>query len=636
MAKKDLFLSPDRWLPVTALAGYVALSATATPIMAQEGGWNPFAAQNRTTERPRRRRRSTNASPRRPYLAPMTRMPNDEPYRPNPAPPPGYTPGARANTYIPPTVSRGTLAAPPVERGNLTPSVSAVARLPAGVWQGLDAPTAERLLAPLSVPPASPALNDLLKRVMEEPTDDPQLDAVRLAVLVKAGHFANAIRLRDRAPPPNPTAPVRDVIEARLELATGATDAGCARIKRAVAALKQLPKQLRGEAIVLAGYCTIIAGNARAGSLAGELARDTGYNRRFTLALLEAIANGGKVQEPLPKRVTTLDGLLVKQLKSPDPALIEAMLAKASAGFVWLIATDRNAASSLRLRAAEQAAAANIISPAGLSEAYRAAAEAADGRTAKAAHKPADGAANRSLERARQFAIAERQQAQFTKTRAIRSLLDSARRDGLYHAVAVAVAPLVRTMRPTEEISWFSETAVETLAAAGDYQTAREWVHAAPPSRRRTDALHHWLMLLDIADTQVASRDRNRSMQLLEDLALSGRFSSVALHRLATVLDALDYNVPIPLWNLASRTEQPQTGHLPQTGLLSAMKKASEARQIAATTLYAVRSIAPQGTSATHLLGLGETIRALKRAGLEGDARRLAFEALFSDWPRTG
>ena len=117
---------------------------------------------------------------------------------------------------------------------------------------------------------------------------------------------------------------------------------------------------------------------------------------------------------------------------------------------------------------------------------------------------------------------------------------------------------------------------------------------------------------------------------------MQGRFSPVALHRLATVLDALDYNVPVPLWNLASRTEQPQTGHLPATGMLSEMKQASEGGQIAATTLYALRTIAPSGIAGTHLLGLGETIRALKRAGLAKDARRLGFEALFKAWPRSG
>ena len=48
-----------------------------------------------------------------------------------------------------------------------------------------------------------------------------------------------------------------------------------------------------------------------------------------------------------------------------------------------------------------------------------------------------------------------------------------------------------------------------------------------------------------------------------------------------------------------------------------------------------MRAIGPGGTSAAHLIGLGDTIRALKRAGLEKDARRLGFEALFSDWLRT-
>ena len=34
------------------------------------------------------------------------------------------------------------------------------------------------------------------------------------------------------------------------------------------------------------------------------------------------------------------------------------------------------------------------------------------------------------------------------------------------------------------------------------------------------------------------------------------------------------------------------------------------------------------------MLALGDSIRALKLAGLEEDARRLGFEALFAAWPR--
>jgi hypothetical protein len=35
------------------------------------------------------------------------------------------------------------------------------------------------------------------------------------------------------------------------------------------------------------------------------------------------------------------------------------------------------------------------------------------------------------------------------------------------------------------------------------------------------------------------------------------------------------------------------------------------------------------------MIALGDTIRALKRAGLEPSARRLGLEALFAAWPRS-
>ena len=50
------------------------------------------------------------------------------------------------------------------------------------------------------------------------------------------------------------------------------------------------------------------------------------------------------------------------------------------------------------------------------------------------------------------------------------------------------------------------------------------------------------------------------------------------LHRLVTVLDALDTQVPIPLWEAASRTPQPTDGHLPATGVLAELKVARDKR----------------------------------------------------------
>jgi hypothetical protein len=633
------------WFATAALTGLLASAPTLH--VSADDGWNPFAEKDRQEARKTERRRSAppaGGAPRQPYLAPMTglnqpRYGNAAPPQPYPATPPTYgsntyqppgsVPYGAPGTYVPapPSTTPSFAAnAPSVERGELTPVISTDDALPKGTWQGLDASGAEQLLRTAQLPPASPTLNSLFNRIMAEKLGDARLDAVRIAALLKAGRFAQAARLRGTANADRSTSdPVTAVLEAKLDLATGNTQPGCRRIKDVVAAQNKLPKHMRGEAVVLAGYCAIVAGNRQAGGLAAELARDAGYNRPFTLGLLEAIASGDKVRAPLPRRVSTIDGLLARQLKKPDPALIDGMLARADPGFLQLVATDNQAPAGLRLKAAERAAVSNITSPAVLIEAYRASADAA----------PTGGlGASGPGERARQFATAERNQAQFAKTRAIRALLDSAKRDGLYYVTAAAIAPIVRTMRPAQEISWFSETAVEALAAGADYQAARQWLDNS--AQGSSGALNHWRMLLDIADPNVPGRDRGRSMAALENLALQGRFSPAVLHRLATVLDALDYNVPIPLWNLASRTEQPQTGHLPATGILSAMKQASVTRQIAATTLYAMRTIAPTGTSATHLLGLGETIRALKRAGLKKDARRLGFEALFIDWPRSG
>jgi len=104
---------------------------------------------------------------------------------------------------------------------------------------------------------------------------------------------------------------------------------------------------------------------------------------------------------------------------------------------------------------------------------------------------------------------------------------------------------------------------------------------------------------------------------------------------LATVLDALDYQVPMELWRVASSTPQPNDGHLPETGVLTELQLASEQRESARTILLAMKALGPRGGEGAHIIALGDVIRALKRVGLEADARRIGFEALFGGWPRS-
>jgi hypothetical protein len=185
-------------------------------------------------------------------------------------------------------------------------------------------------------------------------------------------------------------------------------------------------------------------------------------------------------------------------------------------------------------------------------------------------------------------------------------------------------------LTPTPEIGWFAETAIEINLASGNFEGVRHWARLGSSlgagESPGPQPLAHWIALADIADP-ARGADRGQNLNALEPLAL--------LHRLATVLDALDMNVPMALWELAGRSPQPEGGHLPDTGVLSQLAEASKKKEFGRTVLLVMRTIGPTGAEGAHMIALGDALRALKRAGLDAEARQLALEGLFGAWPRS-
>jgi hypothetical protein len=70
--------------------------------------------------------------------------------------------------------------------------------------------------------------------------------------------------------------------------------------------------------------------------------------------------------------------------------------------------------------------------------------------------------------------------------------------------------------------------------------------------------------------------------------------------------------------------------------MLSALKEAADKGDTGATILLAAAAFGPDGPQGAHLIALGDGLRALKRVGLDAEARRLAFEALYAHWPARG
>jgi hypothetical protein len=69
--------------------------------------------------------------------------------------------------------------------------------------------------------------------------------------------------------------------------------------------------------------------------------------------------------------------------------------------------------------------------------------------------------------------------------------------------------------------------------------------------------------------------------------------------------------------------------------VLAELGQAAQAKDAGRTVLLVLRAFGPHAADGVNILALGDAVRALKKAGLEADAHRLALEALFAVWSRS-
>jgi nucleotide-binding universal stress UspA family protein len=300
-----------------------------------------------------------------------------------------------------------------------------------------------------------------------------------------------------------------------------------------------------------------------------------------------------------------------------QPIAAKPSVAKASPELLYRLAQDESVAPELRLAAAERAASLNVIGGEELARAYREAVPALP----KTANSP-------PALRAKLFASFESAPSAKMRAESISALLASARDQGIEVPTAQALARASAGLMDDPQAATFAETGIRIAALAGDEQSAWAWVDAGG------DRLRSWQLLLAASDP--FSPRAEAALDEGVDLAVKGGLPAPLLHRLVTVLDALDYNVPMSLWDATSKTPQPNDGDLPETGALTELKQAADSGEVGRTVLMVAAVLGPKGAQGAHLIALGDALRALKRVGLDAEARRLGFEALYAHWPTRG
>jgi hypothetical protein len=505
----------------------------------------------------------------------------------------------------PADLGRGAPAAPPPLTIPPSPGLvpqpsgpaSAASPLPYDLWRGVDARELERLLAGAALPSPSPVLAGLVARALatgDQVSGDEIL--VRISALERAGRAAESAELLERAATHDPRLLGHHALAL---LALGRIDEACDI---------HLGEAFQGavrEALLVPAFCATTKGDAPGAKLALQLAREGGAEIAVAAAVL------GQRQPAIPKSPGVIDYFFLSLAEKRPTA---DLAAKARPALLFLLARDATAPSELRVAAAERAASLNIVAGEDLARAYR--------ETAQALPKTAG---SPPALRARLFSAFENAPSVKIRAESIAALLESARDQGIEVPIAEALARASAGLVDDPQAASFAETGIRVAALAGDEQSAWAWVDAG--GKR----VANWQLLL--AATDPLGRRADSALRKGVDLAMKGGLPPALLHRLVTVLDALDYDVPIPLWDAASKTPQPGDGDLPATGALTSLKEAADAGEVGRTVLMVTAVLGPNGAKGAHLIALGDSLRALKRIGLDAEARRLGFEALYAHWP---
>ncbi len=345
---------------------------------------------------------------------------HDDAYRP----PAGTGSTLQVPGSPPPSAILQDSLGPAVERGELAPVMAADGSgLPYELWRGVDIAGFEKLISEIEIPPRSPALHDLWKRLVTSnvtppagQTADIKFTALRLEALYRSGLAAEAAA--ELAPPAGD--PVLALFAARNALANADRDKAC-ELSRQVAGLKpDTPKPVLAQAALLNGYCAAVGGDAAGAGLAAELAREAGLQQTPGLAALDAISIGIKPQTKIEGRLGLIDYRLLEAAGAP-PSI--SGLDKAEPALLVALTNDGASLPELRLAAAEAAAKLNAISPDALAAIYSALAPA---QTADALLSGAGGLSG-PARRAALFKAAEAERTPMKKTRLIRALVDDAR-----------------------------------------------------------------------------------------------------------------------------------------------------------------------------------------------------------------
>ncbi len=502
---------------------------------------------------------------------------------------------------------------------------------------GLSASEFESFQQQLALPVKSRILSDLLTGVVSGAIQDSlgsseanETNSARLELLLRSGQFRKILSM-GKSNNSLMRSPLFRTYIAWASLAVGQHGKSCELANNIPVRPNALPRKALSQTLLLNAYCAARNRDYNGAQLSLDLARDQGVQIDIPQTILDRLASGTQKRLSVPKQFRLIDYVFLRLTNwPPHPALFKL----ADTGFIVAVANDQDIPGVIRLGAAEVAARRHAMTPRELEEAY-----ARAGVSNIEKPDPVKFGKSRNVTgqvRAELIYRIRNTNDPGQKAQLLAQFIDSSRKSGLFSIGARIAAKKIETLPQVPAILRYSDPLIEALVAAQRYERAAQLILFSNAGRNNFQSgTSRWLVIIDIAQTDNVVAPGS-GIPIAEDIALSRQMNSDLLHKTITVLDALEYNVPIPLWNLANNKPQPSRGYLPETGHLSRLTAAAKQNQTERTILMAISAIGPNDISEAHVLVLQDTIRALKAVGLERQARQVAVSALIQDWHKIG
>ena len=502
------------------------------------------------------------------------------------------------------------------------------------MWQGSERRVVARLLRLLPVTMNSRAMRSLAHRLLMSiasppigrfdypEAEEPSLLVLRLERLMALGNVRDVNDLLAIVPSRQAD---EFIARTRVDglLLTNDVSEACRYVRNGMADFHQFPYWQK--AMVL---CQMIAGEIDQMMLGLDLLRERGGADDPVFFALSGAVLGAKPELPGNAVLTPLHLAMMRAIGAPLPA---GLIGNVPPALLAAIARMPNATVEQQAEAAESACSMGLVDGAALARVYEAFSFTAEElANSISAAESIEGPRQRAL----LYQAAQAQTLPASRAEILRLALELGEQAGRYQALVSVYLPLLIQVSVRPDLAWFAGTAGRALHAAGRYEQASAWLmlgrqEAIINPQAATGAALLW-PYSRLAGGAALTTDGS----LAAWRAMREGMGDDALDRgqtlLRAVFQALGERDPLS-WSVIAANGAPAGRPAPNAALLYALVEAGEARRIGETVLLSLVVLGEQGPGDSHVFALSTVLTALRRIGLESEARALAIEAALAN-----